>query len=212
MFRIVKIGLPGLVAMVQQNVYQLVLVRLMAPYGTVAVGAHGLLQRVEGLFIMPAMAVGMGSGVLVGQNLGARQPERATKTVWISLVLLEGLIVLASLAIYIWPGAVVRIFNSEPEMVATAGSYLRVAVAGFVAVGFWMVFMQSLNGAGDTTATMIMSLASVWLVGLSIAIVLPRIGDIGVYGIRWGIAAAIICNGVTQTLYFCTGRWKRKKV
>ena len=212
MWRITKIGLPALISMIQQNLYQLVLVRLMAPFGTVAVAAHGLLQRVEGLIIMPAMAVGMGSGVLVGQNLGAKKTERATKSVWLAFIVLESFIILCSLAIYLWPGAVVRVFNSEPDMIATAGSYLRIAIAGFVAVGFWMVFMQSLNGAGDTIPPMVLSVVSVWLVGLPLAILLPRISELGAYGVRWGIAFSIIANGVVQMAYFLTGRWKRKKV
>ena len=212
MWRITKIGLPALISMIQQNLYQLVLVRLMAPFGTVAVAAHGLLQRVEGLIIMPAMAVGMGSGVLVGQNLGAKKTERATKSVWLAFIVLESFIILCSLAIYLWPGAVVRVFNSEPDMIATAGSYLRIAIAGFVAVGFWMVFMQSLNGAGGTIPPMVLSVVSVWLVGLPLAILLPRISELGAYGVRWGIAFSIIANGVVQMAYFLTGRWKRKKV
>jgi len=211
-WRIVKIGFPALVSSMQQNLYQLVLVRFMAPFGTVAVAAHGMLQRVEGLIIMPSMAVGMGSGVLVGQNLGARQSERAGKTVWLAFMMLESVIILCSVAVFLWPEAVVRIFSTEPDMVETAGSYLKIAAAGFVAIGFWTVFMHSLNGAGDTTPTMIISVVSIWLVGLPLAFFLPRIWGVGVYGVRWGIASGLICNGLIQTVYFITGRWKKKKI
>ncbi|MBN1686868.1 MAG: MATE family efflux transporter, partial [Spirochaetales bacterium] len=145
-WRIIKIGFPALISMMQQNLSQLVLVRFMAPFGTVAVAAHGLIQRVEGLIVMAAVAVGMGSGVLVGQNLGAGKPERAEKTAWRAFIMLEAVIVAGSAAILLWPGAVIRIFSQEPELVSTAGSFLRIAVAGYVAIGFFAVFMQSLNG------------------------------------------------------------------
>jgi Na+-driven multidrug efflux pump len=211
-WRIVKIGFPALVSMMQQNLAQLALVRLMAPFGTVALAAHGIVQRVEMMIFMPAMAVGMGSGVLVGQNLGAKQPERAQTTAWRTLVLLEGLVVVCSLALLLWPGTVIRIFSSELEMVSTAGTYLRIAVAGFVATGFLAVFNQSLNGAGDTTPTMIISVAAIWLISMPLAFFLPQLTNLGSYGVRWGIACGMIFNGLVHTIYFMFGRWKRKKV
>ncbi len=97
-------------------------------------------------------------------------------------------------------------------MVFNESAFLKIAAAGFAAVGFMATFMQSLNGAGDTTPTMIMSVASAWLIALPLAFFLPQITNLGVYGVRWGIAAGLICNGIAQTIYFSFGRWKRKNV
>ncbi len=211
-WRIVKIGFPALISMMQQNLSQLILVRFMAPFGTLAVAAHGLVQRVEGMFIMFAMAVGMGSGVLVGQNLGAGQPERAAKTGWQTAIMLEVVVLVCSLAILIFPRALARVFSPDPELVRTAGSYLRIAAAGYVAIGFMTVFMQSLNGSGDTTPAMVMSVVSVWAISLPLAFFLPKITGLGADGVRWGMAMALITNGIGQTIYFAFGRWKRKMI
>jgi putative MATE family efflux protein len=211
-WRIVRIGFPALVSMMQQNLLQLIMVRLVAPFGTTCVAAHGIVQRVQMIIIMPAMALGMGSGVLVGQNLGAGQPRRAERSAWLTVGVVEAIVVTCSLAILLWPGAIVRIFNSEPGLVATASSFLRIAVAGYVVVGFMAVFMMSLNGAGDTMPTMIFSVAMVWLVALPLAYYLPKITDLGVYGVRWGMASGMVFAGIIYPIYFMLGRWKRKKV
>jgi putative MATE family efflux protein len=211
-WRIVRIGFPSLVAMMQQNLSQLILVRLMAPFGTVGIAAHGIVQRVEMMIMMPTMALGMGAGVLVGQNLGAGQPKRAERSAWLAVAVVEATVVTCSLAILLWPGAVVRIFNDEPVLVATASSFLRIAVAGYVTVGFMGVFMQSLNGAGDTVPSMIFSVVMIWLVALPLAYYLPQVAGLGVYGVRWGMASGMICAGLASTIYFMSGRWKRRRV
>ena len=210
--RIVRIGFPAFVSMIQQNLSHLILVRLMAPFGTISVAAHGIVQRVEMIMLMPAMAIGMGGGVLVGQNLGARQPRQAEKSAWLAAAVVEAIIATCSLALLLWPGAVVRIFNPEPGLVATTSSFLRIAVAGYIVVGFMAVFMHSLYGAGDTVLPMIISLIMIWGITIPLAYFLPQVADLGVLGVRWGMAAGMIFATVTYAAYFQLGRWKRKKV
>lgn len=211
-WRIVKIGFPSLVAMMQQNLSQLILLRLMAPFGTGSIAAHGIVQRVEMLVMMPAISLGMGAGVLVGQNLGAMQPKRAEKSAWLAVGVVEAIVVICSLAILLWPDALARIFNSEPGLVATASSFLRIAVAGYLTLGLMAVFGQSLMGAGDTVPVMIFSVAAIWLVALPLAYFLPQVTDLGVLGVRWGMASGMISTGLISTIYFMSGRWKRKTV
>ena len=158
------------------------------------------------------MGFGKGAGVLVGQNLGAQQPERAERSAWLAVAVVEAIVVTCSLAILLWPDAVVRIFNSEPGLVATASSFLRIAVAGYLTLGLMAVFGQSLMGAGDTVPAMIFSVAAIWLVALPLAYFLPQVTDLGVQGVRWGMASGMISTGIISATYFMSGRWKRKTV
>jgi len=211
-WRIVRIGFPALVSGIQRTFSQFFVMLFMAPFGTIAVAAHTINQRIEMMLFMPGMAFGMASGVLVGQNLGANQPERAERSAWLAGGLVEALLVTCSLAILLWAENIVRIFNAEPGLVATASTFLRIAVAGYVVLGLMTVFMQALQGAGDTVPTMIISMVTVWLVTLPLAYFLPRITDLGMNGVRWGMAAGMIFAALTYTVYFRLGRWKRKKV
>lgn len=211
-WRIVRIGFPSLIAGVQRTLNQFLLQIFIAPFGTVALAAHAVNQRFEMFMFTPAMAFGMGAGVLIGQNLGAKQPERAEKSAWLAVGLVEVFVILASLALFIWTGPALRIFNSEPDMVKLGGEFLRIALVGYVVIGFMFVLMNCLQGAGDTVPMMIISIITTWLITIPLAYFLPKYTNWGVYSIRWAMTASMVAGGVANLIYFRTGKWKTRKV
>ncbi len=211
-WRTIRIGLPALISGIQRTASQFVLMLFMAPFGTIAVAAHSVVQRTEGFLFMPSMAFGMSSGVLMGQNLGAGQPERAERSTWLAVGLVEGILITISIMMLFWAEGVVRIFNTEPELVALASTFIRIACAGYVVMGFMASLMSALSGAGDTVPPMIISLIMTWGITVPLAYFLPQVTDLGVYGIRWAMVAGMVSGAVAFLIYFRTGRWKRKRV
>ena len=211
-WRIVKIGIPAGVMSVQQSFGHLVLAWFMVPFGTLSVAAHSLYQRVLMVLFLPSWALGMGSGVLVGQNLGAGQPDRAEKTGWLATGFVEAVMLIASMAILVWAEGVIHIFTTEPELVEIASIFLRIATAGFLVAGLVVVLQQSISGAGDTIPPMIVGLITVWVVQLPLAYFLPQFTSLGMYGVRWAIVAGMVVGAVTYATYFRLGRWKRKRI
>jgi len=211
-WRIVRIGFPALISGIQRTVSNFLIMWFVVPFGTMAVAAHTVNQRVEMIMMMPAMAFGMASGVLAGQNLGANQPERAEKSAWLAMGLVEVVVAIASVVIFFAAEDIVRIFNTEPGMVEMASKFLKIAVVGYIMLGFMAVSMQALSGAGDTMPPMVVSVLTVWLVTLPLAYFLPKYTTLGVYGIRWGMVAGMTVPGIALTIYFKLGRWKLKKV
>lgn len=211
-WRIVKIGIPACVMGIQMSLGHFMLVWFMSPYGTDPVAAHTLTQRVEMVLFMPILGLGMAAGVLAGQNLGAGQPGRAERGGWLAAGLAVGFMVICC-AVLLWQAEnIVRIFNSEPGLVEMGGIFLRIAAAGYVMIGFVIVLQYCISGAGDTLPAMLFSLLIMWGVQIPLAFALPRVTDLGVYGVRWAIVAAIIVGTIIYTIYFRAGRWKRKKV
>jgi putative MATE family efflux protein len=212
-WRIVRVGFPALMSGMQRTLSQFIIMYLIAPYGTAAVAAHTINQRIEMILMMPAMAFGMSSGVLMGQNLGAGKPDRAGKSTWLAVGMVEIWTLAASITILLAAESIVRIFNSEPVVVETTATFLRIAVTGYLVLGFQAVTMNSLNGAGDTMPTMITTLITTWLITVPLAYFLPRlIPELGVYGIRWGMITGVVIPAVVFTIYFKTGRWKYRNV
>lgn len=211
-WRIVRVGLPALVSGIQRNTSQLILMWFMVPFGTIAVAAHTVNQRIEMILFMPAFAFGMAAGVLAGQNLGAGQPARAEKSTWLAVGLVEGIMVVCSVAILVAAENMVHIFNNEPGLVEMAGTFLRIAVTGYIVLGFVAVLMNSLTGAGDTMPPMVVGLATVCLVTLPLAYFLPRVTGLGVYGVRWAMVADLVIPAIVFTIYFRMGKWKYKYV
>jgi Na+-driven multidrug efflux pump len=59
---------------------------------------------------------------------------------------------------------------------------------------------------------MIFSIAMIWIIQMPLAFLLPKVGDLGVYGIRWAIVAGVAAGAIAYIVYFQLGRWKAKKV
>ena len=117
-----------------------------------------------------------------------------------------------SVAVLIWAEAIVRVFDSDPALVAVAALFLRIACANWIVMGLTNVFQQCVNGAGDTMIPMVVMLVNMWLMQIPLAYFLPKITGLGVYGVRWGIVAGTVAAAIIYTVYFRMGRWKRKKV
>ncbi|MFC2072201.1 MATE family efflux transporter [Chloroflexota bacterium] len=211
-WRIVRIGIPATVTGMERSFANLVMMWFVVPFNTMAVAAHGLVHRIEQFMHRPAMGMGMAAGVLTGQNLGARQPERAERTGWQATGVVTAAMFLLSVAIWFWAEDIVRIFNTEPELVEIASTFLRIHIAGFLVFGFASTVAQCLNGVGDTLPTMLVTLLGMWVVQVPLAFLLPRVTNLGVYGIRWAIVSDLVVRAVTYTIYFKVGRWKHKKV
>ncbi len=207
---IIRIGIPASISGIQRTLSQFLLQVFMAPFGGAALAAHVIAQRVEMFLFMPAMAFGMGAGVLVGQNLGAGRSDRAEKSAWLAVALVEGFAVVASLAMLVWTGPVVGIFNKDPALDAMAIQFIHIAIAGWVSIGFMFVLMNCLQSAGDTVPVMIMSIATTWLVTVLPAYLLPKYTDLGVAGVRWAMSGTMIVGAVFNMIYFRTGRWKTR--
>ncbi len=211
-WRIVRIGLPASVTGAERTFANLFLMWFVVPFGTLAVAAHSVVERIDMFAHMPTAGFSMAAGVLAGQNLGAGQPERAEKTGWQA----TGLVTIAMFIVagVVWLGAegLVRIFNTEPELVKIASTFLRIQIISYLVLGFVVVLMQCLNVVGDTMVTMLVTLLSMWAVQVPLAYFLSRFTGLGVYGVRWGIVSAIVVRALIYATYFKLGRWKRRKV
>ncbi len=211
-WRVVRIGIPASITGVERSFANLVLMKFVVPFGTFAVAAHSLIQRVDSFIHMPTMGFGQGSGVLAGQNLGAGKPERAERTGWTAAGLCTCVMVVGAVVIWFWAEKVVGIFNTEPSLVEIASTFLRIEIVSYMVFGVVVVLTQCLNGVGDTMIPMVTTLVTMWGVQVPLAYFLSRVTNLGVYGVRWGIVTAIVMRAGIYATYFKMGRWKRKQV
>jgi len=211
-WRLVKLALPASITAMERTLGNLILMWFMTPFGTLAVAGHTLNQRVEMFLAVPAMGMGQAAGVLAGQNLGARQPKRAERTGWLGAGFLSAMMLILSGAILLWAENIIRIFSSDPDLVQLAGTFLRIAAAGYLVMGVSAVLQQCINGAGDTLVPMVIMLLNMWLVQVPLAYFLPRVTSLGVFGVRWAMVIGMATAAVVYIIYFRLGRWKRQKV
>ena len=158
------------------------------------------------------MGFGTGAGVLAGQNLGAKQPDRAEKSGWLAAGVVQGWMIVFAVVILIWAEKLIGIFGPEPDVVALGADFLRIGTAGMLLFGLEPVMMSVLSSVGDTIPPMIVTVGTFWIFQIPLAFVLSKYTDFGVYGVRWGMVIGMIASAVFMGLYFKTGRWKKKQV
>jgi putative MATE family efflux protein len=211
-WRLMRIGLPASVTGAERTFANLILMWFVVPFGTWAVAAHSLIERIDVFAHMPSQGFGMAAGVLAGQNLGAGQPQRAEKTAWLAAGLITIVMFIVAGIIWLVAEGLVRLFNTEPELVKITSTFLRIQIVSYLMFGLVVVLMQCLNGVGDTVIPMVTTLTSMWMVQVPVAYFLSQFTGLGVYGVRWGIVSAVVARAVIYSIYFKLGRWKRKKV
>ncbi|MBN2240128.1 MAG: MATE family efflux transporter [Dehalococcoidales bacterium] len=212
LWRMVKIGVPSSITGFQRFVPYLIIVMFVSPFGTAAVGAHSLMQRIDNFIRMPAGALGNAAGVLAGQNLGAGKPERAEKGGWVAVGLYSGAMVICSILIWFFAENIVHIFSTDPELVRISSDFMRIQIVGYLVFGLTIVISLCVEGVGDTIPTMIGTLITMWAIQVPLAWFLSKHTSLGVNGIQWAISIALVARAVLFTVYFMTGRWKRKKI
>ena len=211
-WRIVRIGIPASVTGMERTFGQLALMWFVVPFGTIAVAAHTVGQRVDQLVTLPFMAFGQAAGILAGQNLGAGEPERAMKTGWIAVGISTSFLLVVSGLLLLWAAPIASIFTPSHDLIGQTAIYIRIQLVGYAAFGFTMVLSQVLNGVGDTLPVMIFALLGMWIVQVPVAFLLSHYTDLGVAGVWWGMVAGVIVRAVVYLFYFRAGKWKTKKV
>ncbi|OGO19506.1 MAG: hypothetical protein A2Z15_03370 [Chloroflexi bacterium RBG_16_50_11] len=211
-WRMVKIGIPSALGNIHMNIGSIVFMWFIAPFGTLAVAGHNLVSRVDMVVLLPAIGLGSAAGILAAQNIGAQQFDRSAKTAWIAIGWLTGIMAVFSIIIWFWASNIVQIFNPEPELIDLASTFLKIQIASYMCNGLMFVMMNVMNAVGDTLIAFIIDLVTMWGIRVPLAILLPKIANLGVYGVRWALVADTVSSAIVFIIYFKSGRWKRKKI
>lgn len=209
---IVNIALGGIGQYMIGTLSWLFLVRISAEFGSEVLAGYAIAFRIIMFTILPSWGLSNAAATLVGQNLGAGQPDRAEQSVWKSafynMIFLGGV----SLVFGIWAEEFVRLFSSEAEVVKYGAMALRVICCGYVFFAYGMVIGQSFNGAGDTRTPTIINFFCFWMFEVPLAWVLSRSLGFGPLGIFLAIAIASALFAVVSVLVFRKGNWKTVEV
>ena len=209
MWRIIKIGAPATATQMERGLSEMVLIRLVSPFGDLPLAAYSLTRRLERLTNIGSQGMGRASGILVAQNLGAEQPARARSTVKWAVGYVMAIRGAAGILLIVFPEFFISLFTSEPEFVETAVVWLRIQAVAGTLLGGGQVFQQSFNVAGDTLAPMLVTFMSMWVMEIPIAFVLSRWTPVEALGIAIAIAIAMLIRFALYGGYYFTGRWLR---
>jgi len=206
--KIVLVSAPlGVRTMLFGLIYQ-VIARIAAPFGTAVQNGLAVGIRVEGLCFFILMGFGLAAGPLVGQNLGARLPERAERAAWTTVGM--GLVPAAFFTIFFGFGSTLLIgfFTKDAATAVHGAAYLRVVAACLLFLALEVILAQAFIGAGDTVPPTLIDIP-ITAMRLPVAYGLAHALAWGPVGIWWAITGTAIARGVVMSLWFLRGRWKR---
>ncbi len=152
------------------------------------------------------------AATLVGQNLGAKQPERASISVWKTGKYNAIFMGIVSLGYLLFANTIISWFNATPAVVKSGGLCLQVIAAGYIFYAYGMVMSQAFNGAGDTKTPTKINLISFWLFQLPIAYVSAIMLGWGEVGVFVAITLSEVLLAVLAMVWFKKGKWKQVQV
>lgn len=210
--KIFRVGLPASLQAITRPLTGMLMFKIVAYFGTAGIAAFGIGGRALGLMFIYLEGLGAAARTLVGQNLGAHQPERAEDVV--KKVLAVGLLLqgLFTLGYFVFAPQIIAVFNAEEGVVQVGTSYLQIIALSLLFVVFTIAYGGAQQGAGDTRPPMLASVIANWAVKLPLAYFVAYYLDAGPTGVWLAIGASILVEAFVVFLYYRRGGWKQKEL
>ena len=212
LLRLLRVSLTGILQFAIADVSWIALVRIVSVFGAAALAGYTIAIRILIFVLLPSWGLSNAAATLVGQNLGANQPERAEQSVWRTG--LYNVLFLGAVGVFFVIAAepVIRLFTNDPAVLPLAVACLRILSYGNVGYAYGMVMLQAFNGAGDTVTPTIVNLFGFWLLEIPLAYVLAIRAAFGTTGVYYSIVIAEAAIAAAGVLIFRRGRWKLQKI
>jgi putative MATE family efflux protein len=188
------------------------LVRIISVFGSEIVAGYTIAIRIVSFILLPSWGISNAASTLVGQNLGAKKPERAERAVMITGIV--NMILLGSIGavLVIFPEPFIRLFIHDPIVLKAGVECLRIVSIGFIAYGFGMVLVNSFNGAGDTSTPLKINIFAFWMLEIPLAWFLAIKSGMKEQGVFIAIVVAESVMTMIAYIVFRRGKWKLKEV
>lgn len=208
MWRLVRLSASGTLQIFIGMASWIGLIRILSTFGSQALAGYAIGLRVILFALLPSWGLSNAAATMVGQSLGARNPERGEKAVWLAAFYNLCFLVSIGLMFLIFAPQIASIFSADTDVQRYATACLRIVAIGFPAYAYGMVITQSFNGAGDTWTPTVLNLFIFWLWEIPLGWFLAKPAGVGPTGIFASIAIAYVSLAGVSAILFKRGRWK----
>ena len=212
LWSILRISFGGVAQMLIATASWVFLMRIVSEFGGSAVAGYTIAVRIMLFIILPAFGLSNAAATLVGQNLGARLPERAEATVWKVMEYVSYYMLATAALALLLDEQLISLFSTEPEVVTYGIACLQIFSYGLIFFGISATSVQAFNGAGDTMIPTWINFFSFWIVQVPLAYTLALTLNMGPEGVFWAVFVSDVLAGILGVLIFRRGRWKEKLV
>jgi len=210
--RILNIGVPAMAERVLTSSAQIAYARQVASLGTEAYAAHQLALNVESFSYMPGMGFATSATALVGQRLGAKDPEGAEKSAIIAMKM--GVLTMGTMGVlfFLFPAQFLKIFTNDAGVIARGAPLVRIVAFTQFPEAMGFVIPGALRGAGDTRIAMFVTVAGVWIVRLGLTYLLMNVFNVGLTAAWFAMFADWVVRSALYWRRLKRGKWKEIKV
>ena len=212
MLNLIKVSLGGIGQFLIGTSSWIFLMRIMSEFGSEVLAGYTIAIRVMMFTLMPAWGMSNAAATLVGQNLGAKQPQRAEDSVWKTGKYTAIFMAIVSIAYLLFAKTIIGWFTNEVEVIQNGALCLQIIAAGYIFYAYGMVIIQSFNGSGDTKTPTYINFICFWLFQLPFAYLVSITLDFGPKGVFWAITLAEVSIAIIGIIWFKKGHWKNMKV
>lgn len=210
---IINIAWPATFQFIVASGSWIIVARLVAETdGTNASAGYQLAMRNVVFFILPAWGLSNAAATLVGQNLGAKQFDRAEQSVNLAAKYNAFFMGFVMLVFLLFSDLIIRFFTAEAEVIKYGSLALKIMGAAYIFYGLGMVMSQALNGAGDTRTPTLINLVCFWLIQIPLAYFLANTFHLRSTGAFMSIPIAETLLALAAWYYFRKGKWKEVRV
>jgi putative MATE family efflux protein len=188
------------------------LVRIMSTFGSQVLAGYTISVRILIFALLPSWGVANAAATMVGQSLGAGDPDRAERAAWLASRYNMVVLGAVGLVFIILAGPIVGLFTHDPVALPTGALGLRTMSFGFAFYALGMALTQAFNGAGDTWTPTWINLGCFWLWEIPLAYVLARVRDFGPQGVFLAITIGYSTLALVSVVLFRRGSWKLRRV
>lgn len=209
---LVRVSSTGVLQFLIMHTSWLVLVRIISTFGSLAVAGYTIGIRIFMFIVLPSWGMSGAAATMVGQNLGAKRPDRAERAVYVTAGYNAIYLVSIASVLIFAPHAIVSFFSTDPVVSRFAADCLRIIGYGNLTYAFGMVMVQAFNGAGDTITPTLINIVSFWMCEIPLGWYLANRTSLGVDGVFTAIPIANTVMTVISLLIFARGRWKLRQI
>jgi putative MATE family efflux protein len=209
---LIQTSLGGIGQMLVGMTSWIFLMRILANISSEAVAGATIALRIMMFTLMPAWGLSNAAATLVGQNLGAGNPDRAESTVWKIGFYNMGFLVIVSITYFLFNQSLMKIFTDDLLVISIGSEWLRILSYSYLIYGWWMVSVQAFNGAGDTKTPTLINVFFFWCIQIPLSYYLAVINSLQHSGVFWGVFISETSVGIFTLWLFARGSWKNVKV
>jgi putative MATE family efflux protein len=212
MWNLLRVSSTGIAQFLIANASWMALIRIVSSFGSAAVAGYTIAVRLLVFAILPAWGLSNAAATLVGQNLGAQNPERAEKSVYRAGFYNMTYMAVVTVAFVFFPSFLVAIFTHDPAVASLAVSCLVIFGFTMMSYAWGMVLMQAFNGAGDTMTPTLINILAFWACQIPLAYWFAIHLGWGPRGAFLAVPIADVLFTLVALMLFRRGTWKTQRI